>query len=257
MKQPKISSTRRKPNNLLFQSPKLEFPKRTDKGLEADRPPTPYPISMERWKSSVSFDGQSDVLKEIMVKKRKIIGDKGIVTISPYLISFPSLGSGHSSVPLSCDVSPMELMRASESILNQVDWSEVVLDVIGKESPAIFKDAFKKILQVWIDELLKQEYKQETENMKEPDIESADDIVDWLEMELQILKRRFLCKGMRRMSTGAKGTKMTRMRRKTWQTRTARRTTARGRASIRETRSIRKTMTTMRLLQTEFQSSKV
>ncbi len=114
-----------------------------------------------------------------MVKKRKIIGDKGIVTLSHHLISFPSLGSGHSSVRLSLDISPTELMRASELILNQVDWSEVVLDVIGKERPAIFRDAFKKILQVRIEELLKQEDKQETENMNEPDIESADDIVDW------------------------------------------------------------------------------
>ncbi len=179
MNQPKVAGTRRKPNNLLFQSPKLEFPKRTDKRLEADRPPTPYPISMERLKRSVSFNGQSDVLKEIMVIKRKIIGDKGIVTMSHHLISFPSLGSGHSSVRLSLDISSTELMRASESILNQVHWSEVVLDVIGKERPAIFRDAFKKILQVRIEELLKQEDKQETENMKEPDIESADDIVDW------------------------------------------------------------------------------
>ncbi|KAL9132038.1 MAG: hypothetical protein Q9217_000166 [Psora testacea] len=48
-------------------------------------------------------------------------------------------------------------MRASESILEQVDWSEVVLDAEGKKKPAIYRDFFKTIIQAHIKGLLKQE----------------------------------------------------------------------------------------------------
>lgn len=113
-----------------------------------------------------------------MGKKHKIIEDEGFETTSPHLMSFPSLSSGHSLVDLHCRMSSTELMRASDSIFKQVDWSKVVLDVLGEERPAIFRDAFTEILQAQIEELLEQEGNQETWNMQEPDIVNGDNSSD-------------------------------------------------------------------------------
>ena len=78
-------------------------------------------------------------------KKSKIGRDNEIMNMSPRLISFPSLNSGHSPT-LRCKISSGELMKALESILGQINWSEVVLDVTGKEGPVTFRSAFQKIL---------------------------------------------------------------------------------------------------------------
>ncbi len=58
-------------------------------------------------------------------------------------------------------ISPTELVTASKSILNQVNWSEVVLDVVGRERPALYRDAFEKILRLHVEELLTQKYREE------------------------------------------------------------------------------------------------
>ena len=112
------------------------------KQFKAGHPPTPYPIP---------------ATPERVLKKRKIIEDEGTINTQPYLLSFPSLNSGYSPASLCCNVTSAELIKASESILNQVNWSEVVLDAVGKEKSAIYRNTFEKILRTQITELLKQE----------------------------------------------------------------------------------------------------
>ena len=175
MNQLRIAGIKRKPDELLFPSAKLESFKQTNRHFEADRPCTPYPMLMKTRERSMSFNKQDDTLEEVAVKKRRIVGEEGIATTSPHLISFPSLDSSHAPVGLCYGISSTELKRASESILNQVNWSKVVLDAIGKEKPTIFRQAFKEILQAHIEKLLKQEDKQKSENVEDPDIESGDD----------------------------------------------------------------------------------
>jgi hypothetical protein len=165
MNQSNVTSRRRKPDN-LSKSLKFEITQRTDKHVMADRPRTPYPTWMKR-----SYDAP----EEQVAKKRKITEDEAIATTSTtHLISFPSLDSGQSLVDLGCRFSSTDLTRASESIFKQVDWSRVVLDVLGEERPAMFRDAFTEILQARIEELLRQEASQET-NMGVSDIMNRDD----------------------------------------------------------------------------------
>jgi len=80
------------------------------------------------------------------------------------------------------------------SILNQVDWSEVALDVVGNEKPTIYRNAFKKLIQAHIEEVLRQDgYREDRpikqgkreeedtpgmEYMKCPDTDSKDDNSD-------------------------------------------------------------------------------
>jgi hypothetical protein len=139
---------RRKSNN-LSKPLQLEVTERINKSFMTDRPRTPYPTSMKRWERSY------DASEKLVAKKRKIGEDEGIAITSSHLIDFPSLDSGQSLVDLG--FSSTELMRASESILKQVDWSRVALDVLGEERPAMFQDALTEILQARIEELLEKE----------------------------------------------------------------------------------------------------
>ena len=125
----------RKPNNLSLQPFIHSMTK-----LKAGHPPTPYPTTQER-----------------VLKKRKTIEDEEIINTQPYLMSFPSLNSTYFPTSLRYNITPAELMRASESIFNQVNWSEVVLDTVGKEKSVIYRNAFEKILRTQITELLRQE----------------------------------------------------------------------------------------------------
>lgn len=50
----------------------------------------------------------------------------------------------------------MELVKAWESILDQVDWSEVVQGAGGRENPHVYQDAFKIVVNSHIGGLLKQ-----------------------------------------------------------------------------------------------------
>lgn len=47
-------------------------------------------------------------------------------------------------------------MTASKSIIDQVNWSDVVLDVVGRERPTFYRNAFEKILRLHVEELLNQ-----------------------------------------------------------------------------------------------------
>jgi len=127
------------------------------KHREADLPRTPYPMPSKGGKRSVSFSELDDSPQEGEAKKRKIAGEGGTLSTPPYLASFPS--SLESGCPPSRYrvIPPVELKRAWESVLDQVDWSEVVQEAEGRENPDIYRDVFRKIVESHIEELLKQE----------------------------------------------------------------------------------------------------
>ncbi len=157
MEQPSVAGTKRKPSMLSLQPPKHKPPQQMTKHREADLPRTPYPMPSKGCKRSVSFSEQDDSPPEGEPKKRKTAGDGGILSTPPYLASFPSLDSGYTPASQYRGIPPVELMKAWESILDQVDWSEVVQDAGGRERPDIFRSVFKNIVQSHIEELLKQE----------------------------------------------------------------------------------------------------
>ncbi len=127
------------------------------KHREADLPRTPYPLPSKGGKRSVLFSEQDDSPQEGEAKKRKITREGGTLSTPPYLASFPSLESGSPPASRYRVISPVELMKAWELILDQVDWSEVVQEVEGRENPDIYRDIFRKIVESHITKLLKQE----------------------------------------------------------------------------------------------------
>ena len=60
----------------------------------------------------------------------------------PDLASFPSLESRYPPANQYRVIPPVELMKAWEMILDQVDWSEVVQEVGGRENPDTYRDIF-------------------------------------------------------------------------------------------------------------------
>jgi hypothetical protein len=54
-------------------------------------------------------------------------------------------------------ISALELKRASESILSQVDWDEVEENVASNRRGSTFRKAIKSILQERVDELFEDE----------------------------------------------------------------------------------------------------
>lgn len=141
---------------LSLQPPKLKPPQQMTKHREADLPRTPYPMPSKGGKRSVSFSEQDDSPQEGEAKKRKIARDREILSTPPYLASFPSLDSGYPLISQYGDIPPVELTKAWESILDRVDWSEVVEDAGGTEKPDVYRDVFKTIVESHIRGLLKQ-----------------------------------------------------------------------------------------------------
>lgn len=105
---------------------------------KADLPRTPYPMPSKRCKRSISFSEQDDSPQEGEAKKRKIAIDKEILSTPPYLASFPSLDSEYPLISQYDDIFLVELMEAWGSVLDQVDWSEVVDNVAGREKPEVY-----------------------------------------------------------------------------------------------------------------------
>ena len=130
-----------------MQPPKLKPP------AQKDLPRTPYPIPSKGCKRSGSFSKQDNSSQEGEAKRLKIAGG-GIPGTPPYLASFPSLESG---CPANCYriIPPMELMKAWESIFDQVDWSEVMQEAGGREKLDIYRNVFKMIFYSHIEEQLK------------------------------------------------------------------------------------------------------
>ena len=122
-----------------------------------DLPRTPYPMPSKGCKRSVSFNEQDDSLQEGEAKKLKITGERGILSMPPNLASFLSLESRCPPANQYHVIPPVELMKAWELILDQVDWSEVVQEVGGKENPDTYRDVFKTIVHSHAEELLEEE----------------------------------------------------------------------------------------------------
>ena len=157
MEQSSVAGTKRKPSMLFQQSPVLKPPPQMTQHRTGDLPRTPYPMPSKGCKRSVSFSEQDDFPQEGEAKKLKITREGGILTTPPDLASFPSLDSGCSPASRCRVIPPVELMKAWESILDQVDWSEVVQEVGGREKPDTYRDVFKTTVHSHIVGLLKQE----------------------------------------------------------------------------------------------------
>ena len=65
-------------------------------------------------------------------------------------------------------------MWVVKSILNQVDWSEVALNVVEKEKPTIYWDAFEKLIQNHIEKIIKQEEYREDKSSNQGKREKED-----------------------------------------------------------------------------------
>ena len=124
-----------------------------------DLPRTPYPMLNKTCERAGSFSREDDSLQEAERKKRKITGDRKNLNTPPYLASFPSLESRNPSTSRHPVVLPVELMRAWESILDQIDWSEVVRETGWRRKPNTYRDVFKTIVHSHVEELKRKEQK--------------------------------------------------------------------------------------------------
>ena len=126
-------------------------------------------------KRSLSFSRQGDCPQGGRAKKCKI-AEGGVPSAPADLVSFPSLDSGSPSASIHRVIPPVELMRAWESILDQIDWTEVVEKAEGSEEPKIYRDVFKAIVRSYVKGLLEQEeYRKDTKiESKKRDSEESD-----------------------------------------------------------------------------------
>lgn len=124
---------------------------------DTERPRTPYPFDSNQWISVNPF-ASPDVLDKpdgVGAKRRRLPNGE-YVTFASINIDPPS-HLEHNLKTTRYKISPTELLTASKSIIGQVNWSEVVLDVVGRGRPAFYRDAFEKILRLHIEELLRHE----------------------------------------------------------------------------------------------------
>jgi len=142
---------------LSLQPPKLKSPQQITKHREANLSRTLYPMPSKGWKRSVSFSEEENSSQEEEAKKRKTAGYKALLSTPSHLASFSSLDSEYSSVSQRHGIPSMKLMKAWEFILDQVDWSEVMQDAEEREKLNIYRDVFQTIVQVHVEEQLKQE----------------------------------------------------------------------------------------------------
>ena len=167
---------------LSQQPPKLKPPPQMAKHSERDLPRTPYPMPSKGCKRSGSFSKQDNSSQEGEAKRLKIAGEGEIPDTPPYLASFPSFESGCPPANHYRIIPPMELMKAWESIFDQVDWSEVMQEAGGREKPDTYRNVFKTIVYSHIEEQLKQEeYRKDMEielgklDNEDTDTESGND----------------------------------------------------------------------------------
>lgn len=118
---------------------------------DIERPRTPYPFDNNQWMSVNPLD-KADGLS---TKRRRLPNGKYMTFASNNMD--PPSHIEHDSGTIRYKIFPTELVTASKSIMDQFNWSEVVLDVVGRERPAFYRDAFEKILRLQIEELLKRE----------------------------------------------------------------------------------------------------
>ena len=158
MEQSGVAGTKRKPGTLSQQPPKLKQP---PKSHEGELPRNPYPMPSNGRKRSISSSEDDDCTWEGKSKKRKIAGDGGTLRRPPRLASFPSFDSKYPPANQYRIISPVELMKVWESILDQVDWSEVLQEAGGREKPQIYRDVFKTIVHSHIEEQKQEQYRKD------------------------------------------------------------------------------------------------
>ena len=149
MEKPSIKNTKRKLSMLSQQPPKLK-PQTTH--CERKLPRTPYPIVDGCTQYVSEQDGYAWAENP---KKPRIAEDEGTLP-RPLAIS-PSFDSRYLPTIQGHTIPPMELTKAWESILNQVDWSKMVQEVGGRETPGVYRNVFRTIVYSHIEGLLKQE----------------------------------------------------------------------------------------------------
>ena len=157
MNQSSVAGTKRKPSMLSLQPLKLKSPQQITKHRETDLSRTPYLMPSKGWKRSVSFSEEENSSQEGEAKKRKTAGYKALLSTSSHLASFSSLDPEYPSASQRHGIPSMKLMKAWESILDQVDWFEVMQDAEGREKLNIYRDVFQTIVQAHVEEQLKQE----------------------------------------------------------------------------------------------------
>lgn len=123
----------------------LKPPPQVAQERAGDLPRTPYPMPSKGCKRSVSFNEQDDSPQEGEAKKLKITGEKGILSMPPDLASFPAFESRYPPANQHRVIPPVELMKAWELILDQVDWSEVVQEAGGRETPTPIEMSLKRL----------------------------------------------------------------------------------------------------------------
>jgi len=165
---------KRKPSDLILELPEPGTPPRTKKYPRTDLPRTPYPVSRNDWECSMPLNGLDDAQEEGEIRKRKIVRKAEVASMSSPQESCPSLGTGNTPTSLRLDISPTELMRALKSMLNQVNWSEVVLDIAGKERSTAYRNAFEKVVKAQVEEMLV-EYEGDGNDEDDEDDESDED----------------------------------------------------------------------------------
>ncbi len=157
MNQSSVAGTKRKPSMLSLQPPKLKSSQQITKHREANLSRTLYPMPSKGWKRSVSFSEEENSSQKGEAKKRKTAEYKALLSTPSHLASFSSLDSEYPSASQRHGIPSMKLMKAWESILDQVDWSEVMQDAEGREKLNIYRDVFQTIVQAHVEEQLKQE----------------------------------------------------------------------------------------------------
>jgi hypothetical protein len=114
MNQLSIASKRRKSIDLLIQSPRLNFPHST---IETDTVHA-FDLVSRKLKRFMSFNKCAE---KVDTDKLKIVSDEENQSLSLRLIKCFLFDFGSSSIDLRYEISLAKLMKASNSILNQVD----------------------------------------------------------------------------------------------------------------------------------------
>ena len=157
MNSPDIARTKAKPDNLILKPLKSNSVHQNDEMLNRDLSRTSYPIVQRGEKRFISCNEQDNASQEDRAKKRKIIRSEVIFNLSSQLASFSFIDFKCSPKSLRFSFSSAELTKAFKSILTQVDWSKVVLNVVEKDKQDCYRDAFAEIFRTRIKEILEQE----------------------------------------------------------------------------------------------------
>ena len=121
---------------------------------DSEHPRTPYPFDASTWTSNNPLACSEVKPAGPSLKRRKLENKEFVDGAS--MNTNPSTDAEYSNTNVHYNISSAELITASKSIIDQVNWSEVVLDVVGREKPVIYRNAFEKILRLHIKELLNQ-----------------------------------------------------------------------------------------------------